>query len=48
MFEIDNNNIKNVIPKIKDIMENAHKIYTDFKVPLIVDSGYGNNWSESH
>ena len=48
VFEIDNKDIKNTIPKIKDIMENTHKIYKDFKVPLTVDFGYGNNWGESH
>lgn len=48
VFEIEKNEIEKIAPHIKNIMENAHKIYKDFKVPLLVDFGIGDNWGESH
>ena len=48
VFEIKEKEIKETIPKITKIMENAHQAYKNLKVPLVVDYGFGNNWSESH
>ena len=48
IFEIKNNEIKESIIIIKKIMETNHLQYIDFKVPLTVDYGVGNNWGESH
>ena len=48
IFEIKDEDIKDSVLKIKSIMENTHKIYKTFQVPLIVDYGIGNNWGESH
>jgi len=48
IFEIDKNETKKTISKIKSIMETAHLEYKEFTVPLIVEYGIGNNWGESH
>jgi len=42
LFEVKNNLIETVSPKIKHIMENVHKL----DVPLTVDIKYGNNWRD--
>lgn len=42
LFEIKNDLIKDWSVKIKNIMENIHKL----EVPLIVDVKYGINWAE--
>ncbi len=46
VFEIDEKYVEDSIVKIKSIMENSHKTYKDFKVPLIVDYKIGSNWGE--
>ncbi|MFL2509755.1 MAG: DNA polymerase I [Alphaproteobacteria bacterium] len=48
IFEVNKNEINEVSEKIKIIMESSHLKYNDFKVPLIVDYGFGNTWGESH
>ncbi len=48
VFEIENKFIEESIPLIKEIMETNHLSYKDFKVPLLVDYGFGSNWGESH
>ena len=40
--------IEESILEIKNIMETTHLEYKDFRVPLIVDYGSGNNWDELH
>ena len=47
VFEIENKEKKS-IEKIKTIMENSHKEFIDFKVPLVVDYKIGFNWGESN
>ena len=47
VFEIENKEKKS-IEKIKTIMENSHKEFIDFNVPLVVDYKIGFNWSESN
>lgn len=42
LFEVKENLIKDWTVKIKNIMENIHKL----DVPLIVDAKYGMNWAE--
>jgi len=44
VFEIEDNETKKAIPQIKSIMENTHKNYRNFQVPLVVDYEIGNNW----
>ena len=36
------------IEKIKYVMENKHLEYKNFKVPLLVDYGFGSNWGDAH
>ena len=48
IFEIKDNEIQESIVFIKKIMETNHLQYIDFKVPLTVDYGIGDNWGESH
>ena len=42
LFEVKDELIKEWAGKIRDIMENIHKL----DVPLIVDAKYGNNWAQ--
>ncbi len=42
LFEVEDKLVNEWSDKIKDIMENIHKL----DVPLIVDSKFGQNWSE--
>jgi DNA polymerase-1 len=44
LFDMHNDEIEELTPLIKDIMENAMKL----KVPVLVDSGIGQNWLEAH
>ena len=48
IFEIDDTVPKKSIDEIKSTMENVHAIYKDFRVPIVVEYGIGNNWGESH
>ena len=48
IFEVDNNKYDNLINNVKTIMESVHLKYKDFKVPLTVDYGSGDNWGEAH
>jgi len=48
IFEIKNNEVDESIIIIKKIMETNHLNYIDFKVPLTVEYGIGDNWGESH
>ncbi|MFA4834301.1 MAG: DNA polymerase I [Patescibacteria group bacterium] len=42
VFEMEEKEIKEIVPKIKDIMENVLKL----KVPIIVEASSGDNWGE--
>jgi DNA polymerase-1 len=44
LFDIHKDEIDELVPVIKTTMENAMKL----KVPIIVESGIGNNWLEAH
>ena len=44
VFEIENKYVDESILIIKKIMETNHLEYKEFKVPLTVDCGSGNNW----
>jgi DNA polymerase-1 len=44
LFDIYKDEIDELVPLIKTTMENAMKL----KVPVIVESGIGNNWLEAH
>jgi DNA polymerase-1 len=44
VFEVPENEIDNTIPCIREEMESAMEL----RVPLVVDIGIGNNWSEAH
>ena len=44
LFDMHKDEVEELTPVIKSIMENAMK----FKVPIIVESGFGNNWLEAH
>ena len=48
IFEIEDSEVEASIDIIKKIMEKNHLQYKDFKVPLTVDYGSGDNWGESH
>ena len=48
IFEIKDSEAEESIILIKNIMENNHLQYLDFKVPLTVDYGLGDTWGESH
>ncbi len=44
IFDIHKDEIDELVPIIKTTMENAMKL----KVPIVVESGIGNNWLEAH
>ena len=44
IFEILECKVEESIKKIKNVMEEVVKL----RVPLVVDIGIGNNWSEAH
>jgi DNA polymerase-1 len=44
LFDIHKDEIDELVPVIKTTMENAMKL----KVPIIVESGIGENWLEAH
>lgn len=44
IFEVKNDEVDNIKNKIKQLMESVVLL----KVPLIVDTGVGNNWDEAH
>ena len=48
VFEIHQNELEENLSKIKEIMETTHLEHREFKVPLTVEYGIGNNWGESH
>ena len=48
VFEIAEDEIKESIPLLKNIMETTHLNHKDFIVPLTVDHGIGNDWGELH
>ena len=48
VFEIAEDEIKESISLLKNIMETTHLNHKDFIVPLIVDYGIGNDWGELH
>jgi DNA polymerase-1 len=48
IFEIDKADKDSSVEKIKFVMENVHLQFKDFKVPLLVDYGFGNNWGDAH
>ena len=44
LFDMHKDEVEDLSPIIKSIMEKAMKL----KVPIVVDSGIGNNWLEAH
>ena len=48
IFEIHESKKETSINKIKNVMENIHLRYKDFKVPLLVEYGSGKNWGDAH
>ena len=48
IFEIEESKKDISINKIKNVMENIHLKYKNFKVPLLVEYGSGKNWGEAH
>ncbi|MDD5071253.1 MAG: DNA polymerase I [Patescibacteria group bacterium] len=42
IFEIEEKEIRKIVPQIKDIMENVLKL----KVPILVEASAGDNWGE--
>ena len=44
VFDVPKEELDEVKPKIESAMENAVKL----DVPIVVDSGTGNNWLEAH
>lgn len=48
IFEIHESKKNIAINKIKNVMENIHLNFQDFKVPLLVEYGSGKNWGDAH
>jgi len=48
IFEMPEDDIEPAIPVIKKVMEGAHLPALTLDIPLTVDCGHGDNWSEAH
>ena len=48
IFEVPNNEIELIKENIPKIMINSHKKFLDFKIPIKVDMGFGDNWDEAN
>jgi len=48
IFEVEIKKYDNLVNNVKKIMESVHLKYKDFSVPLTVDYGVGDNWSQAH
>jgi DNA polymerase-1 len=48
IFEVPESELERTIQLIRHAMEMACDPIIKLDVPLIVDSGVGNNWSEAH
>ena len=48
IFEVNEIEKDSLVEIIKQVMENNHLKFKDFNVPLIVDYGFGSNWSDAH
>ena len=48
IFEVPIDEIDKTTALIKETMEKACEPILQLSVPLIVDAGVGNNWSEAH
>jgi DNA polymerase-1 len=44
VFEVAEDAVKPMVERIRDIMQGA----AELDVPLIVDTGIGDNWDEAH
>ena len=42
VFEVKQDLVSKIAPKLKEIMENVHK----FDVPIVVDTKAGSNWQD--
>ncbi len=44
VFEVRREEVEQLVPMVKEIMENA----VSLRVPLVIDTGIGENWQEAH
>ena len=48
IFEVPDEEVDKTVELVKKIMEHACEPTLKLNVPLVVDSGIGNNWAEAH
>ena len=48
LFEVPENQVDRTIETVTEIMEGATAPRLELDVPLIVDSGVGDNWDDAH
>ena len=48
IFEVPENEIEIIKKNVPKIMINSPQEFLDFKVPIKVDLGVGENWEEAH
>ena len=48
IFEVPNNEIEIIREFVPKIMTNSHDNFLNFKVPIKVDLGLGQNWNEAN
>lgn len=48
LFEVPEDEVDQICPLLKDIMQKAHEPFLKLDIPLIVEQGVGNNWAEAH
>ncbi|MFL2679878.1 MAG: DNA polymerase I [Alphaproteobacteria bacterium] len=48
IFEVPNSEMNEIKDQIPKIMTTSYKDYLNLKVPIVVDTGYGNNWDDAN
>ena len=48
IFEVPENEVTKTSKLVKEVMETACEPFLKLNVPLVVEAGFGKNWSEAH
>ena len=48
IFEVNKDALSETTEVVRKIMEKASETVVKLDVPLVVDAGFGDNWSEAH
>jgi DNA polymerase-1 len=48
IFEVPEDEVEKTLKLVRQVMENACNPIIKLDVPLVVEAGIGNNWSDAH